>query len=272
MRTLFEATFADNIKAYESEVKLTSKLSIFKELKSTLYTLQDQLVKELSSYKTPADIKDLTIKFDYADGVAKSKIYVAATQVYKSTSTSNELYHMFHFTLKLPNFDYGSLDWNGTVRADWNYDAAVSALKKDGVKTPFASDAKKFINGFIKFAKKLPIVQEYVDALDSFITVSSKDSDVHIIESIKSSILARLEQYGIQLSSGLLKYKSTSLLIYEYDNKFYIKVATSISRKRSSKDVILEIAAKAPKVFTVVKGSNGFAPSLRINQDFIEDI
>lgn len=237
-----------------------------------MYKLEEQLLNELNSYKVPADIKDFKVKFQFGDTASRNRVYLTASQVYKGVSTSHELSHMFHFTLKLPNFDYGTLDWNGTVRADWNYDAAVKALKNDKVKMSFASDAKKFINGFIKFAKKLPIVQEYIDAFDSFMQVSSKNSDTHVIESIKSSILTRLEQYGIYLSNGKLMYKSSGLYITERFGKFYINASSVGSSKKSQRDVILEIAAKAPKIFKTVKEEGTIVPRLLIVDDFIEDI
>lgn len=137
----------------------------------------------------------------------------------------------------------------------------------------FASDAKKFINGFVKFAKKLPIVQEYIDAFDSFILVSSKNSDAHVIESIKSSVLARLNEYGIYLSNtGKLMYKSNGLFMYELGGKFYINASSKGGSKKTQRETILEIAAKAPKIFKTVKEDGTIVPRLLIADDFIEDI
>lgn len=272
MRTLFEATFADNIKAYEdAETKLSSKLSIFRELQSQLYKLEEQLLNELNSYKTPDNIKDFKVKFQFGDTTSRNKVWLTASQVYKGVTTSHELYHMFHFILKLPDFEYGALDWNGHIQADWNCDAAIKALKNDKVKMPFVSDAKKFINGFAKFAKKLPIVQEYIDAFDSFMTISGKNT--HVIESIKSSILARLNEYGIYLSNtGRLMYKSTGMFIYELGGNFYIGTSSVGSSKKTQRDVALELATKYPKVFKAIKEHGTIVPKLLIIADFIEDI
>lgn len=201
----------------------------FVELRKYATKLSDTLANKIENLPYVEEVKDKWHIIEYG------KININFKQSYGDTGVYGvRINHFFWVNLSLPDLSYGTYDWDGITRSEnASYDYAKKELKDKGIKTPFATDAKKVFKSTIAEIKKIPEYQELIELFGDVKSFFSNETKVK--NSLRDKAYNEFYKYGFTFDKGYLFYNHAWYYLQYVDGKtFYLRRNPNTTKKEAS--------------------------------------